>query len=253
MHDRLPGPLRFLYRWAYYGADLAVSLSEFSPPDGTRLRARRECIIPNAVEDRAGPDVLARRRPGEPPRILFAGTLREEKGLLVLLEAAAILRRRGVALRVEAIGAFESRAFHEEMLRRIVMLELADVVQLPGQLLDVDKDAAFLRADVFCLPSHYYGEGVPLVLIEAAQFGLPLVATRWRGIPSVVREGVTGYLVPPRDPAALADRLERLLDNPVLRANIGAHARELYLAEYTLKRYREAIEHAICNVAGDFQ
>ncbi len=89
-------------------------------------------------------------------------------------------------------------------------------------------------ADVFVLPSRH--EGMPLVLLEAMDAGLPVVATRVIGSEEVVAEGVTGLLVPAEDPSSLAAALSRLLAEPRLRERFGRAGRDRYEALFTSAR-----------------
>ena len=89
-------------------------------------------------------------------------------------------------------------------------------------------------ADVFVLPSRC--EGMPLVLLEAMDAGLPVVATRVIGSEEVVADGETGLLVPPEDPAALGTALARLLADPQLRARFGRAGRQRFLERFTGRR-----------------
>ncbi|MFA0774041.1 MAG: hypothetical protein KEFWMYNX_002076, partial [Candidatus Fervidibacter sp.] len=86
------------------------------------------------------------------------------------------------------------------------------------------------QVDIAVLPS--YHEGVPRFLLEAAACGLPLVATDIEGCRVVVREGVNGFLVPSRQPMALADALERLLRDPLLRHQMGKASRHIAETEF---------------------
>jgi glycosyltransferase involved in cell wall biosynthesis len=104
------------------------------------------------------------------------------------------------------------------------------------------KWAAYARAEVLCLPTFFEAEALPLVVIEAMSIGLPVVATRWRGIPSLIDDSRTGYLVEVRDPEALAERLARLAADPALRAQLGTAAREKFLREYVVQRHLERME-----------
>jgi glycosyltransferase involved in cell wall biosynthesis len=119
---------------------------------------------------------------------------------------------------------------------------------MAGPLTGDDKWRNFARADVFCLPTYYEREGMPLVVLEAMQFSLPVVATRWRGIPSMVRDGRTGFLVPVHDSVATADRLEQLVRNPDLRRTLGAAARAEFERNFTLQVFAARIEQALLSI-----
>ena len=119
-----------------------------------------------------------------------------------------------------------------------------------GVLTGREKLAAYARADVLCFPTFFESETFGLVLLEAMSFGLPVVATRWRGIPSIVDDGVTGFLAGVRDPDAVAERLLRLARDPALRERIGAAARRKFLREYTIDRHLARMAAMFREVAG---
>jgi glycosyltransferase involved in cell wall biosynthesis len=93
--------------------------------------------------------------------------------------------------------------------------------------------------DLVALPS--YREGFPVVALEAAAMGLPIVATRVPGCVDAVQDGITGTLAPPRDPAALASALERYLSDPALRARHGEAARRHVVTEFRPEALWEAV------------
>jgi glycosyltransferase involved in cell wall biosynthesis len=82
-------------------------------------------------------------------------------------------------------------------------------------------------------------------------FGVPVVSTYWRGIPSIVDDGVTGLLVPTQDSQALASAMSRLCQDPVLRLSMGEQARAKYLRRYTVERYIQHVESALRMVGSD--
>jgi glycosyltransferase involved in cell wall biosynthesis len=160
--------------------------------------------VPNGVpmSDRR----RAEYRPGEE---LVVGTLalfRPRKGVEVLLEALARLRALQVPVRLHAVGPFETRAYEESVMDLVRRLELQEAVHWAGFRSDVG--AEFRRMHVFALPS-LFGEGMPMVVLEAMAAGLPVVSTRVEGIPQVVRDGQDGLLAAPGDPQGLADALHR--------------------------------------------
>lgn len=149
-----------------------------------------------------------------------------------LLEAAALLVPRRPEARLVIVGDGDRRAGLEAQARR---LGLADRVFFAGFREDVDR---LLPAfDVFCLSSHL--EGLGTSLLDAMCFARPLVATAAGGIPEAVVDGVTGRLVPPRDPRALADALLDVLSDPEQREAMGRAGRERFLERFTADRMVE--------------
>jgi len=249
LYDSLSAPLRSLYRWAYFGADGAIRMSTLSPPDGSRLGAKREFIVPNGIEDRFA-EREPRARPGvTPDRILYAGVLRESKGIEVLLEACRILRDGGFDFKLRLMGLAQT-AYMDRLVERVDSYALEDHVEFLGELSGDAKWNEFADASIFCFPTFFEGEGMPIAVLEAMQFALPVVATRWRGIPSQVLPGETGFLVPIRDPPTVAAKLEALISDHGMAYEMGQRGREVFLREFQLPLHLERLEQALLAAAG---
>lgn len=172
--------------------------------------------------------------PGGPRAgILFVGRLVPEKGVGTLLAAARLTRAP-----ITVIGEGpEAKALGRE-----------PGLTLLGRQAPAAVQAAMARAAALVVPSHWY-EGLPMVIAEAFSLGTPVVAARIGALADLVTEGRTGLLVPPRDPAALAQALDRIVDDPEAARAMGHHARLAYERDWTedavtaraLAIYREAI------------
>ncbi len=184
-------------------------------------------------------------RPGI-PIVLLAARMLWDKGIHEFVEAARSLRTRGVPCRFVLVGEPDTgnpSAVPAERLRAWVR---EDVVEWWGQRADMPEVLA--QASIVVLPT-VYGEGVPKVLLEAAACGRPIVATDTRGCREIVRPGINGALVPPRDATALADAINSLLVSPDLRARYGRAGRDIAVREFaeedsvrqTLDVYRSAL------------
>jgi glycosyltransferase involved in cell wall biosynthesis len=161
-----------------------------------------------------------RRDLGLPDDALVVGTigrLNAQKGHRFLVEAAARLLPRRPAARVLVAGDGDLMA---ELRQQAAALGVADRVLFTGHRTDVPDLLSAL--DVFCISSLY--EGTPLALFEAMAAGKAIVSTSVDGCREVLEEGVTGVLVPPGDAAALADGLDRVLGDAVLRRRLGEQA-----------------------------
>jgi glycosyltransferase involved in cell wall biosynthesis len=235
--------IRPLFRRAYFKADLGIRLSRLAPPDPTVLCARQEAVVPNGIGDyTVGRDDAGLRDLGNPSTILFVGVLRESKGLLVLIDACRRLRAAGLEFRLELMGSFASAGFEMMLSSAVHGAGLDERVRFLGVRTGEAKWQTSARADILCFPSFFESETFGLVLLEAMQFGLPIVSTRWRGIPDIVRDVKNGFLVPVRDAAATADRLATLLRNPDLAREMGAYGRALYRSKYTVDHFHQNIE-----------
>lgn len=206
--------------------------------DGLRpwIRSGRFLRVDNAIDVQAS----AMTAPATPPRVTYVGAIGRSKGLTDLLEATVSLRRRGIvdwSLQIVG-GANQLGAEEAAAVRRAY--EGAGL----GDAFVGETDAAGARAllagsAVAVLPS--WSEGQPLAIIEAMAAGVPVVATSVGAVPDMVRDGVDGIVVPPRDATALADALGTLLANDARRAAMGASARTRAEERYDLPRLRAAL------------
>ena len=199
-------------------------------------RPGRVVLVRNGI-DLAGFDALAAREPAPLPiregdfAVAVIGNLWPVKAHRVLLEAAALLR--GTPIRFLCAGEGSERPFLEN---RIAELGLERSVFLLGHRTDVP--ALLSRSHALCLCS--VAEGLSNAVTEGMAARLPVVATAVGGTPELVEEGVTGFLVRPGDPSALADRLRRLVAGPDLARRMGQKGRAFVEAELSLERMAEA-------------
>lgn len=169
---------------------------------------------------------------GTPPLVVLPARMLWDKGVGDFVEAAKILQGRGVQLRAVLVGDVDPGNPTSVPVARIREWVSSGVVEWWGQRDDMPE--VLPASSVVCLPS--YREGLPKALLEAAACARPIVATDVPGCREVVVHGTTGRLVPPREPAALADALESLLADPVARSRMGAAARALAEREFSVQR-----------------
>ncbi len=155
---------------------------------------------------------------------------RPRKGIEVLLQALSILRRCGLQVHLRAVGTFESPAYQAEITALVERLHLSKHVTWTGFTRDV---AAELRKmDLFVLPS-LFGEGLPMVVLEAMAAGVPIVATRAPGVPEAVRNGLDGVLVDPGDVAGLAQTIADVIDGKYDWEKMRASALERHAKRFS--------------------
>jgi glycosyltransferase involved in cell wall biosynthesis len=155
------------------------------------------------------------------PLVLTVGYLIARKGTDTLIEAVARLRRAGRPVQLALIGEGPLRAALESQAQA---LGVADAVHFLGRVTHERVLALMARADVFALPS--WDEAFGLVYTEAMAQGTPVIAGKGEGPEDFITDGVSGYLVPVRDPEALAGAIERVLADPAAAAAVGAAGRE---------------------------
>jgi glycosyltransferase involved in cell wall biosynthesis len=183
-------------------------------------------VVPEPVDLEVWDDQFARARQegavrsADGPVVLCVARLYPRKRVGDLLHAAPLVRAAVPGVRFRIVGRGPE---WEAMCRLHTQLGLKDTVDLLGDVTLAELAREYTGADVFCLPS--VQEGFGIVFLEAMAAGLPVVACRAAAIPEVVLDGVTGVLVPPRDPARLAEALVALLRDPARARALGGEGR----------------------------
>ena len=175
----------------------------------------------------------------DPPRLLFVGYLRPEKGIETLIEAFFQLRRQR-PLRLTLVGGADRAGGAGQRVQEAIARSpfRDDVAQLGMMEFGPQLFDLYRTHDVFVLPS--LSEGTPRTLVEARAFGCPVVASRVGGVPSSVEHERDGLLVEPRNAGALATEIARLLDDKVLRQRLIEHGLQR-ARETTLERFADQL------------
>jgi len=238
-------------RWALrQPPDLIITCAKFLVPHvrGTlpdKYRdSQRIVALPNAVDterfhpgDRRSTKVELGLDP-DVPLILMLANLARHKGQETAIRAVGHLKRRGLQCRLWMAGAERGSEEYTGRLRQLIAEEgVVGMAELLGQREDAPD---LLRgADLLLLPSH--GEGLPLCVIEAQASKVPVLATPVGGIPEVVEEGETGYLIPRDDTRSYADRIQLLLQNPGLYRHIAEQAFERVRRDHGRREYVKTV------------
>jgi len=173
----------------------------------------------------------------DPPLILAIGRLVAKKGFDHLIAACALLRDRGRRCQCRIVAG--SHDLLAQLREQIRALDLDDRVAIIGPLDQDELRTHYAQAAVFALPCLIADDGdrdgIPNVLVEAAAVGVPIVTTPTSGITELVVDGDTGLLVPPRDAAALAGAIDRILASPELGAHLRRRARQRIEERFDLR------------------
>lgn len=210
---------------------------------------KRVTTVHNGVEPL--PAIDWDNRPSHQPwQLGMVALMRPRKGVEVLLEALYILSSHRRDIHLNLIGSFETTSYQNQIERLIKKWHLESLVTLSGFTKDVPSKLKSL--DALILPS-LFGEGLPMVVLEAMAAGLPVVATAVEGTPEALRHGVDGLIALPRNPGDLAMKIEQLCCDRIAWAAMGRNARARQQRHFTTeimskrvaKVYRRVLDHAI--------
>lgn len=240
---------------------LSLVLTEGLRPDAVALNSQRVEVVNNAVldpcpnftinlEPRRRLRIETLRQHGGNVRVLFLALCSEDKGVFDAIDAVvqanqlANAHQSNLRFQLTIAGGFPDSETERRVRERLAAPDASACVEYVGFLATEAKLAAQRNADVFLFPSYYAYETHPLSVVEAMAFGLPVVATRWRGIPEMLPSPLAD-LVEPRNPGGLA---KALLDAAI--SDRGLALRQRYEQRYTLDRFLERLATALKTIDG---
>jgi glycosyltransferase involved in cell wall biosynthesis len=245
-----------LYRFVFRKADI-ILISKLLYPDIRKyVPEERVYYCPNGIPDRQDKRQKSQDKsdssgdqgsgtwnpePGTrnpEPGILFLSHLIESKGVFILVEACRILNGRNIDFHCTMTGE-EGDISVNHLKAKIEEAGLSERILITGKKSGAEKEDAFDQTDIFVHPS--FNDCLPLVLLEAMQHSMPVISTFEGAIPDAVDDGATGFLVPRKDPVALADKLEVLIKDQGLRLKMGRQGRLKYEREFTLERFEKRL------------
>lgn len=193
---------------------------------GEISRGLRVEILPNPVDV----PIQGALRDGNEFRILFLGRLEKDKGVFDLIEAFALLR----PVSPNALLVLGGEGDFSAVTQRLAELGISEFVQMPGWVTGQGKEALLRSADAFVLPS--YAEGLPVSMLEAMAFSIPVVVSRVGSVPEVVADNVQGLLIEVRDIPGILAALQTLASSPAVRRRLGQAGRALVAANFSADR-----------------
>lgn len=216
------------------------------------VRAKLEGIARGEIHDIENPigeQFFSIPRQEEAGTIFCAAVIRRLKNTLGLVKAFDIVQQRAPLARLCLAGAEGEDDYAAELRQFIANRGLANKVSMPGAISADQVRGELGRASVFALVS--LQENAPMGIAEALAAGVPVVTSNRCGMPHMVRDGETGFLVDPLRPEDIAAKLERLVQDSALRARMGANARQFAserfhpdrVAEKTLAVYQQAVRN----------
>jgi glycosyltransferase involved in cell wall biosynthesis len=224
---------------------VSESLAQYAVKHG--IPAERIAVVHNGVP--VFHDYAERETPRGTWNIGCMALYRPRKGLETLLDAMAQMLQAGLKVKLRAVGKFETPDYEREIHERVAKLGIAEHVEWRG--FRSDTPAEFAAMDLFVLPS-LFGEGMPMVVLEAMSFGVPVIASRVEGIPEAIVDGRDGLIVPPGDAASLAEAAARFFCGELpwnvirhrARARQVAHFSTESMAGRTADVYRRVLAEA---------
>lgn len=202
----------------------------------------RLIYVPNGIENRIFNFQNTRNNNIQ---VLFLSNLVLSKGPFEFLKAANIVIKKNTNVRFVLAGADSSPIFTKRLRSYIANNGLDEYVTMPGRVHGEEKEKLFATSDIFVFPSYFKREVFGTVNVEAMSWGLPVISSNEGAIPEIVQDGITGFIVNPKSPKEIADRILTLVNNPDLRVKMGMKGREVFESKYTLEVYSKTLNDTI--------
>jgi glycosyltransferase involved in cell wall biosynthesis len=240
-HEQLTGLAKKFFQQAFARPDLVILTSQAAHRDAEILEARQAVAAPIGVPD-AWPDGPRRERNME-PFLLCMGTISEENGLGILLDASKLLLDRGYKFRGRIVGEAPSpevlAGFKEQAAT------LGNIFTFSNPVFGDARWDLMAESDIFCSLPHRGTRPDEIEVLQAMMSGLPVLASNWQSLPEIVADGKSGFVAPAADAKAASDRLAKLLKDQLLRQIMGNSGRNRYLDHFTMEAFQQRWESAV--------
>lgn len=224
-YGKMPAPVQWFIRSVLRSADVIIALSKQWQQDLYRISQHPDIRIlynPTILKEPVYEAPLI----DEKVNFLFMGRIGQRKGVYDIIESACKLKAENINIKLYGDGEVEN-------VKQLVSRNgVSDKVSVCGWIDGHQKDKTYREASVLLLPS--YHEGLPISVLEAMAYGLPVLATDVGGIAEAVQDGENGFLIRPGECDKLAERIEELALSPELRRKMGQRGYELAMEKFAL-------------------
>ena len=215
-----------------------ILLSEYVYDDVSRYIKKEDCFfLPNGIPSTKKPSNKNHIDRNQIPAILYLSVLCHEKGMYVLLDALGILKKENIPFKANFVGKIYTEERMSQFKQSLEKNGITAETSYLGPIYGEDKYKIYADSDIFVFPT--LNEAFGLVLLEAMQLGLPVVASREGSIPLIIEEGENGFLFTKGDSVDLAEKMKKLLLDSEMRNNFGNKSRERFEEYFTFERYED--------------
>jgi len=230
-----------LYKWAYKNV-VVICLSPLLKGDISDIYNGTIHIVNNGLKTSAFH--LRKKQENPLPILLYLSNLIKSKGVFDYIEAVRLLVEKKAQFKAFIAGGKGDTK--PEILQNLInKYKLNNYLELLGPLYGQEKTDMMLQSDIFVFPTYYETETWGLVIMEAMEAGLPVISTPEAAIPEIVDDGVTGFLVKKKQPDQIAEKILILINNPILRKQMGFAGRKKLLEKYTVEIFEKKLVEAL--------
>lgn len=231
-----------LYKFCFNGSKVIIPSKLFINELTDYMEVKDISILPNAIKPNLNQSdyekIIEQRSNNNRIGLLFLANMIKSKGVFIALEAAYLLKQKGIEFSLSFVGGWGDMNA-SEFRKKVSEYGLDNVVQYLGFKSGPEKLKVLTRADIFIYPT--YHDLFSLVILEAMEFGLPIITTDEGALAEVVEDQKCGLIIAKKDPEKLAQAIERLVDDPSLRLKFGEEARKRFLDRYRFELLEKSL------------
>lgn len=228
-----------------FGNEKIICLSELVKHDITNILDCNPYIVPDGIREIDRRYVVEKSRSSAVPVILYYSNFSKIKGISVFLDAIEILKKENIKF-TALIAGRESDYKILDIEKVIGEKNIADVVKVIAEPDEIQKYALYSEADIFIFPTQF--EAFGLVVLEAMQFSLPVIASKEGSIPMIINENKTGLLFRKDSPEELAEKIKILISDAEMRIRLGRNGRKKYESEFTYGKFEKNMAYVLDDV-----
>jgi len=235
-----------LYRYVFSKAETILLSKQLYSDVESFVKESGVYFCPNGIKDTVMPALPRSCPENAAVKLLFLSNLMKSKGVYLLLDACSILMHKNLDFECNFVGGEGDISF-DNFNKYLIDKGLNQNAKYLGLKFGAEKHKAFREADIFVHPTS--NDCFPLVLLEAMQNQLPIISTFEGGIPDIVENDKTGFLIPANNAGALAEKLEILIKNPEMRQKMGSAGRLKFEKEFTLEIFEKNLHEILYKVS----
>jgi glycosyltransferase involved in cell wall biosynthesis len=236
---------KLIYEWTFKG-ECVICLSTYLVSDIRPFYKNKPYILPNGIDESTLiKGVVYQDR--DIPVILYLSNLMKTKGVLDLVDASSLIFKKGIRFEVAIVGGPADISF-DYLSEYVSNKGISGVVKIYGPLFGQEKLQMLSNSDILVLPTYYGKECFPVVILEAMQYKMPVISTYEGAIPDIVENGISGFLVNQRDVLALAEKMEILLSDRILRSSMGMAGHKRYEEMFTLQKFENRLNDILTDI-----
>lgn len=203
-------------------------------------------VVYNGIDVRLFDEIESWKKENGKFRILFAGVLDETKGFFDLIKAVPMVASYYSNIQVFIAGRWQDNSLKNRVTTYIRENNLEEKIRFMGVVAGEEKIRLFKTSDLFVLPTYYFlGEGQPVVILEAMAAGLPVITTDKGSIKEMITHRKNGFIISPRSPHEIAEKIAVLIENKNLREKMGEKNHRRVKEEFTLDQYIDGVVRTI--------